>query len=522
MTILDKIAENAAKNPERIMYYYTETLEHASASGGVKQAKSLCWKDLEEYSNRLAVYLEHRLSSKKPIVVYGHKSPYMIVCFLACVKSGRAYCPVDTSVPESRVKAILDEVEPELILAVEELSVKNKNILSCQSIISIISEKNRIVNKNHKESHVSEEDNFYIIFTSGSTGTPKGVQITRSCLDHFIQWAVTLGGGIQENKHYTFLNQAPFSFDLSVMDLYLALYTGGTLWTLDKKVQSDMKALLESLRNSKCDVWVSTPSFADVCLSDKSFSQELMPQLKRFLFCGETLTNRTVDRLRQAFPKAEIVNTYGPTESTVAVTGITVTSELNEKYQPLPVGREKEGTWILIMGQDGNCLQEEEKGEIVIAGDTVSAGYWNNKRMTEEKFGSIEIQGKNVPCYRTGDQGYKKDGFLFYSGRIDRQVKLHGYRIELDDIENNLMKLPDVKQAAVIPVCKDGKVRSLKAYVSVKCRTEADFSASQVIRSQLAEYLPEYMIPKKIIFLDKLPMTNNGKADRKALEEMDS
>lgn len=331
-----------------------------------------------------------------------------------------------------------------------------------------------------------------------------------------------MGGGIQENKHYTFLNQAPFSFDLSVMDLYLALYTGGTLWMLDKKVQSDMKELLESLRNSKCDVWVSTPSFADVCLSDKSFSQELMPQLKRFLFCGETLTNRTVDRLRQAFPKAEIVNTYGPTESTVAVTGITVTSELNEKYQPLPVGREKEGTWILIMGQDGNCLQEEEKGEIVIAGDTVSAGYWNNKRMTEEKFGSIEIQGKNVPCYRAGDQGYKKDGFLFYSGRIDRQVKLHGYRIELDDIENNLMKLPDVKQAAVIPVCKDGKVRSLKAYVSVKCRTEADFSASQVIRSQLAEYLPEYMIPKKIIFLDKLPMTNNGKADRKALEEMDS
>lgn len=331
----------------------------------------------------MAVYLEHRLSSKKPIVVYGHKSPYMIVCFLACVKSGRAYCPVDTSVPASRVMAILDEVEPEIILAVEELSVENKTILSCQSIISIISEENEIQRECSagKESYVLAEDNFYIIFTSGSTGTPKGVQITRGCLDHFIQWAVTLGGGIQENKHYTFLNQAPFSFDLSVMDLYLALYTGGTLWALDKKVQSDMKALLESLRDSKCDVWVSTPSFADICLSNKSFSQELMPQLKRFLFCGETLTNRTVDRLRQAFPKAEIVNTYGPTESTVAVTGITVTSEINEKYQPLPVGREKEGTWILIMDQDGKGLREEEKGEIVIADDTVSTGYWNNKRI---------------------------------------------------------------------------------------------------------------------------------------------
>lgn len=519
MTILDKIAENAAKHPERIMYY-TETSE--GVYGGVNQDKSLSWKDLEEYSNRLSVYLEHRLRSKKPIVVYGHKSPYMIVCFLACVKSGRAYCPIDISVPTSRINAILDEVKPEIILAVEELSIENETILSYQSIISIISEENKIQYRKEKQSYVSADDNFYIIFTSGSTGTPKGVQITRNCLDHFIEWAVTLGGGIQENRHYIFLNQAPFSFDLSVMDLYLALYTGGTLWALDKKVQGDMKALLISLKKSKCNIWISTPSFADVCLADKSFSQELMPELKRFLFCGETLTNKTVERLRQAFPKAEIVNTYGPTESTVAVTGITVTSEINEKYQPLPVGKEKEGTWILIMDQNGKCLSEEEKGEIVIAGNTVSAGYWNNKGLTEEKFGSMEIQGKKAAFYRTGDQGYKKDGLLFYSGRMDRQVKLHGYRIELDDIENNLMKLPDIKQAAVIPVYRDGKIRSLKAYVSVKSKVEVDFTASQAIRSQLTQYLPEYMIPKKIIFLDRLPMTNNGKVDRRALEDIKS
>lgn len=513
MTILDKIAENAKKYPDRAVYC-VEIPERSL--GGVKKY-SLCWKDLENDSNRLASYLENTLSSKNPIIVYGHKSPYMIVCFLACVKSGRAYCPVDISVPQSRAEAIIREVEPEIILATEEFSIENENILSLPSIISIIQREEKAI---HKWNPVSAEDIFYIIFTSGSTGTPKGVQITRSCLDHFISWAVTLGNGAAEDTHYTFLNQAPFSFDLSVMDLYLALYTGGTLWALDKRVQSDMKLLLGSLKNSDADVWVSTPSFADVCLSDKQFSQELLPGLKQFLFCGETLTNQTVSRLKQAFPNTEIVNTYGPTESTVAVTKIAVSPEVNERYQPLPVGKEKERTWILIWDQDGCPVPEGEKGEIVIAGDTVSAGYWKNETLTGEKFGTVEIEGKSCRFYRTGDQGYKKDGLLFYSGRIDRQVKLHGYRIEIDDIENNLMKLPDVRQAAVFPVYRDGKVRSLTAYVSVRKRIEDGFKASQEIRSLLAQYLPEYMIPKKIVFLEQFPMTNNGKLDRKALEEM--
>lgn len=515
MTILDKIAENAKKYPDRFMYCM-ETPE--ALLGGVEQ-NNLCWKDLENYSNHLASYLSSTLNSKNPIVVYGHKSPYMIVCFLACVKSGRAYCPVDISVPHSRAEVIIREVEPEVILATEDFSVENGKILSLPSIISIVQKEEKNI-RAHKLKPVSAEDIFYIIFTSGSTGTPKGVQITTSCLDHFIRWAVTLGGGFFEGNHYTFINQAPFSFDLSVMDLFLALYTGGTLWALDKRIQSDMKLLLNSLKNSGAGVWVSTPSFADVCLSDKQFSEELLPELKLFLFCGETLTNRTVSRLKQAFPGAAVVNTYGPTESTVAVTKITVNQEIYERYQPLPVGKEKEGTWILIWDSDGCPVPEGERGEIVIAGDTVSAGYWKNEKLTEEKFGVTEIQGKCCRFYRTGDQGYKKDGLLFYSGRMDRQVKLHGYRIEIDDIENNLMKLPDVGQAAVLPAYRDGKVRSLTAYVSVKRNIADGFKASQKIRSLLARYLPEYMIPKRIIFLDKLPMTINGKIDRKALEGM--
>lgn len=428
-----------------------------------------------------------------------------------------AYCPIDISVPLNRAEAIIKEVAPEIILTTEELSLEYNNILSYEKIYSIIENETGQIEDSQA---VSSEDVFYIIFTSGSTGTPKGVQITRDSLDRFIQWGLTLGSGIQENEKNIFLNQAPFSFDLSVMDLYLSLYSGGTLWALDKKVQGDMRLLLESFKQSEASVWVSTPSFADVCLADPSFRQELLPKLRRFLFCGETLTNRTAERLMKAFPNTEIVNTYGPTESTVAVTGVLVTPELNQNLNPLPVGKAKKGTWIFIMDEQGNSLPEGEYGEIVIAGDTVSVGYWNNQERTKKAFGVCEIEGHPYRLYHTGDKGYLKDGQLFYCGRIDLQIKLHGYRIELEDIETNIMKLPEIQKAAVLPVYRDEQVRSLTAYVVTRNAVKDSFFMTQQLREKLKEYLPEYMIPKKMVFLETLPMTNNGKVDRKALGGM--
>lgn len=524
MTILEKIKENALRNPDRIAYH-TEKIQ----GGGYKQF-GITWGELDDSSDRLASYFNHSLATKTPIVVYGHKDPYMLVCFLACVKSGRAYCPVDISVPLSRVEAIIQEVNPELILATEELSLNFENILSYHSIISIIEKEKSSLGR---ECYVVAEDVFYIIFTSGSTGTPKGVQITRDCLDHFIQWALTLGDVLLKNQVedrnenrseepcLTFLNQAPFSFDLSVMDLYLSLYCGGTLWALEKEVQSDMKLLLASLERSGADVWVSTPSFADVCLSDRKFSEEILQKLRLFLFCGETLTNRTADRLIEAFPYAEIVNTYGPTESTVAVTAVHVTPELCRKENPLPVGKEKEGTQILIMDPKGQILPEGEKGEIVIVGDTVSIGYWNNQELTDKVFGIADTEKGCSRLYHTGDKGYKKDGQLFYCGRMDLQIKLHGYRIEIEDIESNIMKLPGVEKAAVLPVYRGEQVRSLTAYIVFRDKVTDSFETAQKMRAELKSFLPDYMIPKKIVFLETLPMTNNGKVDRKALGGME-
>lgn len=507
MSIIDIIKNNAKASPDRMMML----------SRGEERIYRLTWKELDDYSDKLAYWMDKNCKTKKPVIVYGHKHPVMVVCFLACVKSGRAYCPVDVNVPKARVEAIIDSVDPDLILTTEPLEIDSDNICLLDDIKKIISETKDVITE---ESYVKADDVFYIIFTSGSTGAPKGVQITRDCLDNFIRWAITLGNGIEDNKHYVFLNQAPFSFDLSVMDLYLCLYSGGTLFSLTKSQQSDMKMLMEALKKSKVNVWVSTPSFADICLSDPSFNDELMPELTDFLFCGEILTNKTVKRLQNRFPNSKIVNTYGPTESTCAITQVEIIEELNDNVSPLPVGRPKAGTWIRIMDDSGNILPDGEHGEIVIVGDTVGIGYFNNEEKNKLSFGTTMQDGVEYRYYRTGDEGYLKDGMLYYGGRIDLQVKLHGYRIELEDIESNLLKIPGIIQAVVIPKYRDGKVSSLAAGIVLDDSLSENDLPVDDIKSLLKKSLPEYMIPKKIKVLEDIPRTNNGKIDRKAVGEL--
>ena len=194
-----------------------------------------------------------------------------------------------------------------------------------------------------------------------------------------------------------------------------------------------------------------------------------------------------------------------------------MTDEINEKYSPLSVGKPKDGTWIRISDENGNAVVDGEKGEIVIIGDSVSIGYWNNAEKNKKSFGRTTVNGVEYRFYRTGDEGYIIDGMLHYCGRIDNQVKLHGYRIELEDIESNLLKIHGIIQAVVLPKYRDGKVSSLVAGVVLYEATEDEKTAAESIKSKLKMTLPEYMIPKKIKFLSNIPRTNNGKIDRKAV-----
>lgn len=334
MDIIKNIKKYAELFPNRIAYKINNEI--------------LTYEELEEKSNKLANQIQtYAKNDRTPVIVYGHKSKYMLISFLACVKSGRAYCPIDISVPEERVKQIIKTVNPKIILSTEQLMIENYEIWDKDKIIKECESKNSIENKYC----VNENDVFYIIFTSGSTGNPKGVQITTECLNNFLVWSTTLDG-IDKKENLNFLNQAPFSFDLSVMDLYTSLATGGTLIAIDKETQSDLKKMFNIFKESDLNVWVSTPSFISMCLADKLFCSELLPRMQTFLFCGEILPNTTAKKIMDRFKTSNIINTYGPTESTVAVTSVQITEDMIEKSTSLPVGKPKKDTYILIQNEN--------------------------------------------------------------------------------------------------------------------------------------------------------------------------
>lgn len=479
--------------------------------------EKLTYGNLTEISNRLAAYLSTTYKDKKPIVVYGHKSPLMIPTFLGCVKAGHPYCPVDTSMPDERLRDIIDVSRAELLIKVEETDVECQHYLTPKEIMNLPAPKspeNSIL--------ISGEDVFYIIFTSGSTGKPKGVQITANCLDNYLNWMESIAKREGFDLAPIILNQAPFSFDLSVMDVYTSLYLGGTIFSLDRVVQEDMEVMYEKMQNSGVTVWVSTPSFMNMCLINTAFNQEMLPRINSFLFCGEVLTNKTAKELHKRFPSAQIINTYGPTESTVAVTEVVVSEEMMSAETVLSIGYPKPGTEIFIMDDKYSYpgLPEGEKGEIIIAGNTVAKGYLNCSDLTEEKFFTIKTPDGELRAYKTGDEGWLKAGRLYYSGRMDFQLKINGFRIELGDIENNIIKLDNIKACVVLPIEKNGTNKGLAAFVSLEKRIDDEFEYSQIIRKHLMNMIPHYMVPKKYIFVDDMPRTNNGKVDRRVLKEM--
>jgi D-alanine--poly(phosphoribitol) ligase subunit 1 len=481
MNLIERIDHWAAVAPE--------------ATAHISNGRTLTFGELQSRSDALACYLTQHLGNDRgPIAVLGHREPEMLIAFVGTVKSGRPYVPLDTALPQQRIDRIVATSRAALVL-------------TSQDVLQFSALRGR-----GPAQRVQDTDPFYVLFTSGSTGEPKGVIITLGCLEHFIAWM--LADQQFSELGEVFLNQAPFSFDLSVMDLYCSLATGGTLFSISRDLIANPKELYRALARSGVTTWVSTPSFAQMCLVEEKFSEAMLPRVRRFLFCGETLTPQTAAQLLKRFPRAEVWNSYGPTETTVATTSMRIDAAVLEQYSPLPVGRVMPGSEVFIVNGNREVLPANQRGEIIIAGPNVSPGYLARPDLTANAF----FQHHGQRAYRTGDFGRFRDDLLFFEGRMDEQIKLSGYRIELGDVEANLRALVTVRDAVVIPVIKDGAAQSLAAFVLLGARDDAShFNLSHGLRKQLSERLPAYMLPRKFVFLDAFPMTPNGKVDRASL-----
>ncbi len=481
---------------------------------------------LKQLSDAVAAAVAARLDNRDPVVVLGHKSPLMVAGFLGCLKSGHAFVPVDAEMPASRLADIADQLGEPLFLSEGALpkalqsQVPDERLVAMRDVAQLAC--GGLVAASDPSRWVSGEETQYIIFTSGSTGRPKGIEVSAGNMACFMDWVRTFP--VVGDGGKVFLDQPPYSFDLSLYEVAGALSTGGCLYAVTRRETEDARALFANLASSGVEVWVSTPSFADLCLADEAFSQALLPDVRLFLFCGEALHHSTAAALAERFPLARIANTYGPTESTVAVTYVEIGAEQLANPAPLPVGRPRPGTEIRIADPEtGKPCATGQVGEIVIVGDTVAKGYYRSSQKTAAAFFPARLaDGRAVRAYRTGDAGHVDEtGMLHCDGRFDTLVKVNGFRIELEDVEENINALAQVKRAAVVPVIRRGRVSHLKACVVLDeaARALDGFEVRQALKRDLAQRVPAYMVPRTVKLMDELPLTCNGKLDRKLLAE---
>ncbi len=462
MKTLDRILAHAALHPERTAYRagdgsltYGELLDRAK-----RGAQELLRLDRDFAGS---------LPGPAPVLLDGSKSPDAAAAILACLTAGIPYVPLAPSIPKARFASVVRQTGARLILAGEDFPDHGIERIPLRDF-------GRTGTAGEGPAF-SPSEYAYIIFTSGSTGEPKGVPVFRESLDRFVGWISSLTP-LAEMEGVTVLNQALFSFDLSVADLFFALSNGHTEAAF--RNEEELARILP-----EADAAALTPTFLRQLLLDRDFRAENYPRLKCVWSCGETLNPQTAKQVLEAFPDLALLNAYGPTEACSAVSAVRITEDMTGAE--LPVG----------------VLSE--------AAASVFGGYLGGL-----EGGHFRENGQN--CYRTGDLGRIEDGLLYCSGRKDAagQIKYKGYRIELADIESNLASLTGVAACAVTAKRgRDGAVLAIRAFAELL--PGADLSP-EAVKEALAERLPDYMIPKTVRILDRLPVTENGKTDRKALE----
>nr|WP_290447367.1 non-ribosomal peptide synthetase [Pseudomonas sp. 21LCFQ010] len=478
LTIDQRVAAQAAERPDAVAAVY--------------QGQSLSYGQLEQRANGLAAQLlAQGVQPDERVAVVARRGLDTLVGLLAVLKAGGAYVPVDPAHPAERLAYLLSDSQPKVVLTLSELAGR----LPVLSVPVIELDRLPAAQLNGELTQRATVNNLaYVIYTSGSTGLPKGVMVEHQTLNNLVDWhceAFDLGVG----KHTSSL--AGFGFDAMAWEIWPALCSGATLHLAPTQDgEQDIEALLDWWRAQPLDV-----SFLPTPVAEYAFSQQQPhPALKTLLIGG--------DRLRQfqRDPGFAVVNNYGPTEATVVATsGVMQVGEL------LHIGKPMANAKAYVLDEQQQPVPIGVVGELYVGGAGVARGYLNREDLTAERFLTDPFNGGRM--YRTGDLvRWLADGNLEYLGRNDDQVKVRGVRIELGEIESALAHVPGIKEAVVLALEDEPGQSRLVAWF-----TAAQVMEPPVLREQLLGVLPEYMVPVAFVSLDALPLTANGKVDRRAL-----
>lgn len=466
--------------------------------------ETLRYAELAARALSLAAHIEERAHPEDPIGVASQKDVPSIVGVVAAALAGRAYVPLNPTFPEDRLKLIVGAARPKLVLATPETLEKTRSYAG--GVPALVSdgatwraEAGPIATGGAPAGAAAGPGAAaYYMFTSGTTGTPKGVRVNTSNLLAYLRNIDAVAAVTPEDRCSHFFD---LSFDLSVHDLFVTLSAGAELVIAPTQASLDIVAFAAERRLT---AWFSVPSVAAFCDRLGALTAGALPSLRLALFCGEALPTALARKFAAAAPNSRIFNLYGPTEATIAFTQFEVTPEVDLGAHPVvPLG------WPLD-GQRLDFAPLDSGSELLLGGSQVTPGYVNNAEQQAAKFFARD----GVNWYRTGDEAAPDavHGAVF-RGRIDDQVKINGYRVELLEIDGVLREAAETPEVAAVVVEKSVGAAEVFAFVVGSARTGVE------IRKACRAKLPNYMIPRKVHFLDDLPKNANGKIDRNALRK---
>ncbi|MCG7407271.1 amino acid adenylation domain-containing protein [Paenibacillus sp. ACRRX] len=474
----------------------------------VHRGNSINYKQVNEQANRLAKRLiEQGLLSEQPVAILLERSACTIIAMLGVLKAGGVYIPIDDQYSEERIQYMLQDSHARVLITSEEWQCRisfNGAILQMEPGLET-AESDCVEQRDFENlpQHVEAQQAAYIIYTSGSTGKPKGVIVEHRQL---LAYTAAFQQEFQLTSADRFLQQSSCSFDQFVEEVYPVLLVGGTVIVADKQDVLDLERLAQLTRDHNVSIVSCSP-----LLLNEINKRHGLPNVHTYISGGDVLKP---EYIRQLVQVGRVYNTYGPTEATVCAAYHRCTGS---EQQDVPIGRPIFNYNVYIMDDYLQLLPIGVVGEICIAGHGVARGYMNRSELTAEKFVLDPVHRQSL-MYRTGDLGkWLPDGSIHYVGRSDEQVKIRGYRVELGEIEHHLRNHTAVQEAIVLAVDDGYGSKMLAAYIQLIDDSETE-RAGLTLREYAADKLPAYMVPAVMYRMDAVPLTINGKVDKKALQ----
>lgn len=506
-------------NPKNLGELFSATVAlYEEETALVWDDDTVTYGELYKQSNSLAGFLNKQGCTQGDVVaIAAEKQTSIFALLLACLRLGAPYVMLDVKAPKLRQQKIIEKCRPSFFIANPESLSNLTSVterLQCKAISTDSDKFLRAASGSHEQpatvSCIREDQSAYIMFTSGSTGFPKGAVMTHKNVMLLISWSRELFG-FGPGEILTNVN--PLFFDNSVFDIYSSLFTGAALAPFEDTTIKSPGLIINALDKRGCTSWFSVPSLLMYLDSMKGINEKNMQSIRRFIFGGEGYPKVRLKKLFDTYGhKAELVNVYGPTECTCISSAYWITNDdFNDLKGFPPLGSMIKNFDFLVLDDKYQKVASGVPGELYLIGPCVGKGYYNDPERTSESFVPNPFNTlRNETIYRTGDIVHldSLSGKIHIIGRKDNQIKHMGYRIELEEIENALLSVPEIKQAVAVQVKHRGR-STIVAVVRVKEKID-----KSKLKKHLQLVLPTYMLPSEIFFKESIPHSRNGKIDR--------